>query len=308
MTITLNGSTGITNDGGYTGDGVSFADTTPSNTLVTTTGGNVGIGTSSPTSKLDVAGNIYMTAGDTFRMKNNVSNASYIRAEQNSSSAAYTYATMDGRATGFWTFSTNDTERMRITSGGTLVVGATSQIINESAFGATSSGNTIAIKTTAGSGAWCALMWNSGTSGNNLFTEFSTETSQTARGSITYNRGAGQVAYNTTSDQRLKENIADASSALPKVNSISIKSFDWKETGNHVDFGVIAQELITVAPECVTEGVDNEDGSIKSPWQVDTAALVPVLVKAIQEQQAIITEQANAITALEARLTALEQA
>jgi hypothetical protein len=48
MTIILNGTTGITNDGGYTGDGVVFADTTPANTLVTTTGGNVGIGTSSP--------------------------------------------------------------------------------------------------------------------------------------------------------------------------------------------------------------------------------------------------------------------
>jgi hypothetical protein len=56
MTIVLNGTTGITNDGGYTGDGISFADTTPANTLVTTTGGNVGIGTSSPTQKFDVAG------------------------------------------------------------------------------------------------------------------------------------------------------------------------------------------------------------------------------------------------------------
>ena len=55
MTITLNGTNGITNDGGYTGDGVVFADTTPANTLVTTTGGNVGIGTSSPAYKLDTA-------------------------------------------------------------------------------------------------------------------------------------------------------------------------------------------------------------------------------------------------------------
>jgi hypothetical protein len=45
MTITLNGTTGISNDGGYTGDGVSFADDTPSNTLVTDTSGNVKIST-----------------------------------------------------------------------------------------------------------------------------------------------------------------------------------------------------------------------------------------------------------------------
>jgi len=55
MAIILNGTTGITNDGGYTGDGVVFADTTPANTLVTTTSGNVGMGTSSPASLLDVS-------------------------------------------------------------------------------------------------------------------------------------------------------------------------------------------------------------------------------------------------------------
>lgn len=57
MAITLNGTTGITNGGGYTGDGVSFADGTPSNTLVTDTSGNVGVGTSTPSGfRLNVAG------------------------------------------------------------------------------------------------------------------------------------------------------------------------------------------------------------------------------------------------------------
>ena len=51
MAIVLDGTSGITNDSGYTGDGVSFADSTPANTLVTTSDGNVGIGTSSPTEK-----------------------------------------------------------------------------------------------------------------------------------------------------------------------------------------------------------------------------------------------------------------
>jgi len=54
MAITLNGTTGITNGGGYTGDGVTFADGTPSNTLVTDTSGNVGVGTASPTTRLSV--------------------------------------------------------------------------------------------------------------------------------------------------------------------------------------------------------------------------------------------------------------
>lgn len=57
MAITLNGTTGITNGGGYTGDGVTFADNTPSNTLVTDTSGNVGVGTATPSGfRLNVAG------------------------------------------------------------------------------------------------------------------------------------------------------------------------------------------------------------------------------------------------------------
>ena len=59
MAITLDGTNGITtpavtNNGAYTGDGISFADNTPSNTLVTTTGGYVGVGTSSPAAPLQV--------------------------------------------------------------------------------------------------------------------------------------------------------------------------------------------------------------------------------------------------------------
>jgi hypothetical protein len=56
MAVTINGDTGITSAGGYTGDGVVLADNTPANTLVTTTGGNVGIGTSSPSTALHVNG------------------------------------------------------------------------------------------------------------------------------------------------------------------------------------------------------------------------------------------------------------
>lgn len=65
MAIVLNGTTGITNDGGYTGDGVVFANTTPANTLVTTTAGDVGIGTATPDQLLDLgASNTGLTGTD----------------------------------------------------------------------------------------------------------------------------------------------------------------------------------------------------------------------------------------------------
>ena len=58
------------------------------------------------------------------------------------------------------------------------------------------------------------------------------------------------------------------------------------EHDSHTDFGVVAQEIYDVAPECVTVGIDNEDGTILNPWMVDTSALVPAMIKAIQELKA----------------------
>ena len=115
-------------------------------------------------------------------------------------------------------------------------------------------------------------------------------------GSITYN---GTVTlYNTTSDERLKENVVDAGSGLDKLANIKIRAFDWKESGMHTDFGVVAQEINEVAPELVSIGTDNEDGTIKNPWQVDTSTLVPAMIKAIQELKTQVDAQAAEIQIL----------
>jgi hypothetical protein len=184
-------------------------------------------------------------------------------------------------------FTTNDIERMRIGSDGFVRVNNTGGLDGQfsslaGAFYAAAFANTDATITTVYS-------WNKATSGNNLLYQFYTDTG-TLRGSIDYNRAGNAVRYTTTSDQRLKENIVDAPSATSLINSIKIRSFDWKETGFHVDYGVIAQELNEVAPDAVSEGIDNEDGTIKQSWGVDTSVLVPALIKSIQEQQTIIND------------------
>jgi hypothetical protein len=313
MTLLLNGTNGVSDvDGSASTPAIRGTDTNTgiffpaADTIAFAEGGaevarfdssgNLGLGTSSPSGKLHVAGLI--------RLSTNPSDPTDPSASLYD--ASFIGPTLSGNSISFRTSASTPVERMRIDSSGNVLINQTATSAGaDGRFSVTApvgSGLPAAtFKNDAGAGQYTAIAYNAATTGNNQFILFGTETSFAARGGISYNRGAGQVAYNTTSDQRLKENITDASSALPKVNSISIKSFDWKETGNHVDFGVIAQELITVAPECVTEGIDNEDGSIKSPWQVDTAALVPVLVKAIQEQQAIITD-------LKSRIEALEQA
>jgi len=101
-----------------------------------------------------------------------------------------------------------------------------------------------------------------------------------AIGSITAASGTS-VSYNTTSDERLKKNIVDASSQLDTIKNIKIREFDWKKNDFH-EVGVIAQEIKTVVPNAVTEGGDNET---KHPFGVDYGKIVPYLIKAVQEQQ-----------------------
>ena len=188
-------------------------------------------------------------------------------------------------------------------SSGQFFVGTTTQLVSAVRFANFSSpASTDAVcasfrNNPVTSGTYNVLdVWAQETAGNSIFINFFTETSATVKGAISYNRTANLTAYGTTSDKRLKENIVDAPSALAKINSVKIRSFDWKETDSHSDFGVIAQELIDVAPECVVQG-DNEQ-EIKKTWQVDTSALVPAMIKAIQELNATVVSLQAQVTAL----------
>lgn len=101
-------------------------------------------------------------------------------------------------------------------------------------------------------------------------------------GNIAQNGTTG-TSYNTTSDARRKENIADAPSASSTIDAIQVRSFDWKTDGSHVNYGFVAQELEPIVPNAVTVGGDDPD---MQPWSVDYSKLVPMLVKEIQELRA----------------------
>ena len=103
-----------------------------------------------------------------------------------------------------------------------------------------------------------------------------------AIGSITQS-GTTAVLYNTSSDQRLKENIADADDAGSKIDAIQVRKYDWKADGSHQDYGMIAQELQVVAPEAVSGDPDSDE-----MMGVDYSKLVPMMLKEIQSLRARI--------------------
>ena len=239
------------------------------NLLLNPNGGNVGIGTSSPTQKLSVkAGNgnqaVFDNNGERYTQVNWSNNGTLKGAiwADNTNSLFEIYGN-----TGIGlSFYTNAVERARIDSSGNLLVGTTSGITN-GGFSFEPNYN--------GSGISAAFFGHSSGGGNgNQYCVFAYN--GTFIGSITQS-GTTAVLYNVTSDQRLKENIVDADSASALIDSLQVRQYNWKSDGSHQRYGFVAQELVTVAPEAVYQPTDTED-----MMAVDYSKLVPMLVKEIQ--------------------------
>jgi hypothetical protein len=123
-----------------------------------------------------------------------------------------------------------------------------------------------------------------------------TNAAGTAVGSITTTASA--TAYATSSDYRLKQNVVPMTDAVARLSELKPSRFNFIGSPQTVD-GFLAHEAAEVVPECVTGTKDalNDDGT-PNYQGIDQSKLVPLLVAAIQEQQA-------AIVALNARLDAL---
>ena len=108
-------------------------------------------------------------------------------------------------------------------------------------------------------------------------------------------------SYGAVSDQKLKENIVDATNKLEDLKQVQVRNYNLIGSDKkHI--GVVAQELETIFPALISESIDrNEDGEDlgTTTKSVKYSVFVPMLIKAMQEQQATIE-------ALEARITALE--
>ena len=122
----------------------------------------------------------------------------------------------------------------------------------------------------------------------------------TMLGSIGQN-SATTVSYNTSSDRRLKNNIANTHFGINDLMKIQVRDYVYKaDASKTMVTGFIAQELYEIFPNAVTKPANAED-----MWSVDYGKVTPLLVKAIQEQQATIEAQQKQINELKAQNTAL---
>ena len=205
--------------------------------------GNIGIGTTSPTTKLTVYGGYANFTDGTANV--------YVGSD-GSNGLFGTINNYDQR------FITNNTERMRITSGGDVCINSTSGS-NGAIFNITKASGSITTITGGTTAAQNHIVF-ANPNGN--------------VGSIQVSGSA--TAYNTSSDYRLKTDYKDFS-GLDLVSKIKTYDYEWKADKSR-SYGVIAHELQSVINYAVT-GV--KDG--KEMQGVDYSKIVPVLIKAIQE-------------------------
>jgi hypothetical protein len=178
------------------------------------------------------------------------------------------------------------TQAMTLDASGNLLVGTTSNLIASSRRLSVVGTVAAALQSTGAATVEAVNVWHTATTGNNIFIDFDTEASVTSRGSISYNRAGGLVAYNTTSDYRAKDIIGPVSNSGSLIDSLKVYVGKMKDATIERPM-LIAHEAQEVAPYAVTGLKDEVDADGNPKYQqMDVSSLVPLLIAEIQSLRA----------------------
>ena len=274
----------LTVGGAFTSQGID--DNADATAITIDSSERVGIGTTSPNEKLELAGNLTLTP----TTKNNSPSASATISDINfvgrtdNTVVAKIQAIHNDNANGtdgqILFFTADNTasaaaaERMRIDSAGGVLIGKTAD--NQASTGFQITGSNLHNVTSTNSGTGSSTYMVHDGSGLNFYVNFT--------GQVFY-----RVGLTNLSDQRLKENIVNLDKGLDDILKIKPRRFDWIEgEGEKNQTGFIAQEIEKAGLE---ELVSHYKGaSLDDAKGVNQVGLIPILVKAIQEQQTMIED------------------
>jgi hypothetical protein len=194
------------------------------------------------------------------------------------------------------------TQAMTLDASGNLLVGTTSNIINNNARLAISGAEGLRAQATASGGA-CIAAYATSTGATYYYVGYDL-TASAIKFQVLFNGNVQNTnnSYGAISDVKLKENIVDASPKLNDLMQVKVRNYNLKTEPTHKQIGVIAQELETIFPAMIEETPDRDSKNNNlgtTTKSVKYSVFVPMLIKAMQEQQALIES-------LTARLNALE--
>jgi hypothetical protein len=255
---------------------------------VDSTNNLVGIGTASPSSFYSLADNLVVgtgSGGNGMTIFSGSSDSGYIGFNDTASNSMQGFIQYNHNGD-YMAFAPNGSEKIRITSGGQVLVGTTdtSPCNNTSASGISLSANEIQIASSSSEGLYLNRYGSNGRVLN-------IRKGGTFIGGIDVS--TSQVTYNQTSDYRLKENVSYTWDATARLKQLKPARFNYLVDPDNIVDGFLAHEVSEACPSAITGEKDavDSDGNI-DPQCIDHSKLVPLLCKTILE--------------LEARITALE--